>query len=99
MHQKNRKKATIILVVYLIATLALLFLGYSVRQPQVARQEFPFTVTYSYQGETKTISAVYVGEYSRSAKYLGDDSITWYGYIKDHNRLESDFYRIGELDG
>ena len=96
---KNCTKAKIIFVTYLIATLALLFLGYSVRQPQVARQEFPFTVTYSYQGETKTISAVYVGEYVRTAKYLGDDSITWYGYIKDHNRLEADFYRIGELDG
>ena len=23
--------------------------------------------------------------------YLGDDSLAWYGYIKDHNRLESDF--------
>ena len=96
---KNYTKVKIILIGYLIATLALLLFGYSVRQPRVVRQEFPFTITYSYQGETKTISAVYVGEYVRTAKYLGDDSVTWYGYIKDHNRLESDFYRIGELDG
>lgn len=96
---KNCKKANTILVVYLIATLALLFFGYSVRKPQVARQEFPFTITYAYQGETKTISDVYVGEYVRKAKYLGDDSVAWYGYIKDHNRLESDFYRIAEVDG
>ena len=56
MNTKNRKKAKIILVVYLIATLALLFLGYSVRKPKAAQQEFPFAVTYSYQGETKTVS-------------------------------------------
>ena len=98
MNTKNLKKAKIILAVYLIATLALLFMGYSVRKPKVAQREFPFTITYSYQGETKTISDVYVGEYVPTAKYLGDDSVTWYGYIKDHNRLESDFYRIGEID-
>lgn len=99
MNTKNLKKAKIILVVYLIATLALLFLGYSVQKPKVAQQEFPFTITYSYQGKTETISDVYVGEYVRAAKYLGDDSVAWYGYIKDHDRLESDFYRIGEIDG
>ena len=99
MNRNNLKKAKIILAVYLIATLALLFLGYSVQKPKIAQQEFPFAITYSYQGETKTISDVYVGEYVRRAKYLGDDNLVWYGYIKDHNRLESDFYRIGELDG
>lgn len=99
MDTKNLKKAIIILVVYLIATLALLLWGYSVQKPKVARQEFPFTITYSYQGKTQTISNVYVGEYVRSAKYLGEDSVGWYGYIKDHDRLESDFYRIGEIDG
>ena len=71
MNTKNLKKARVILVVYLIATLALVLFGYSVQKPKVARQEFPFTVTYSYQGETKTISDVYVGEYVRKAKYLG----------------------------
>ena len=99
MKAQNRKKAKYIFAIYLVATLALLFLGYSVQKPKVAQQEFPFTITYTYQGETKTISDVYVGEYVRRAKYLGDDSVAWYGYIKDHNRLESDFYRIGEVDG
>ena len=99
MKTKNLKKAKIILLVYLSATLALLFLGYSVRKPDVARQEFPFNITYSYQGETKTISDVYVGEDVRDAKYIGDDSVAWCGYIQDHNRLESDFYRLGDIDG
>ena len=99
MKAKNCLKAEIIFGVYLIATCALLVLGYSVQKPKVARQEFPFTITYSYQGITETISDVYVGEYVRRAKYLADDSLAWCGYIQDHNRLESDFYRIGEHDG
>ena len=99
MNAKNLKKAKIILVVCLIAMLALLLLGYSVRSPKIAQQEFPFSITYSYLGETKTISGTFVGEYVRKAKYLGDDSVAWYGSIKDHDRLESDFYRIGEIDG
>lgn len=37
MNTKNFKKAKLILVVYLIATLSLLFLGYSVQKPRVAR--------------------------------------------------------------
>ena len=99
MNPKNRKIAKCILLGYLIATLALLVLGYSVRKPKVAQQEFPFTITYSYQGKTETISDVYVGEYVRRAKYIGDDSVAWCGYIQDHNRLESDFYRLGDIDG
>ena len=99
MNTKNLKKAKFILIIYLIATLALLFLGYSVQKPKVAQQEFPFTITYSCQGKTETISDVYVGEYVRRAMYLGDDSVAWYGYIKDRDRLESDFYRIAEIDG
>ena len=99
MKTKNLRKTNMILVVSLIATLMLLFLGYSVQKPDVAQEEFPFTITYSYQGETKTISDVYVAEYVQRAKYLGENSLTWYGYIQDHNRLESDYYRIGEIDG
>lgn len=98
MNQKNRQKAKIILVVYLAATLALLLLGYSVQSPKVALQEFPFTITYTLQGQTETISDVYVVEYIRTEKYIGDDVVAWFGYIKDHNRLELDWYRIADLD-
>ena len=99
MNQKNIKKAKIILIVYLVATLALLFLGYSVQSPKIAQQEFPFTITYSYQGQTETISDVYVVEYTRSEKYIGDNTMGWFGYIKDHNRLELDWYTIDDADG
>ena len=98
MKEKNRLKAWIILGIYLTATCALLIFGYSVQKPRVGQQEFPFSITYSYQGKTETISDVYVGEYVRWAKYIGDGHTAWYGYVKDRNRLEADFYRIGEQD-
>ena len=99
MKAKNVLKAKIIFGIYLIATCALLLLGYSVQKPKVEQQEFPFSVTYTYQGKTETFSEIYVVEYVRTEKYLGDDSIAWFGYIKDHNRLELDFFRIAEPEG
>lgn len=94
MKTRNHLKAWIIFSVYLIATCALLLWGYSVQKPAVEQQEFPFTITYAYQGQMETISGVYVAEYCRDAKYIGDHSMAWFGYIKDHNRLELDYYRV-----
>ena len=96
MKRKNQLKAWLILAIYIAATCALVFGCYSVQKPAVERQEFPFTLTYSYQGKTQTISDVYVAEYDRVAKYIGDEPLTWFGYVKDKDRLESDFYRISE---
>ena len=95
---KNKVKAWIIFGVYLVATVALLLLGYSVQKPAVAQEEFPFTITYSYQGETKTISDVYVVEYARTEKYIGEDAVRWNGYIKDHDKLQADYYQVVELE-
>ena len=86
----------LILGIYLLATCVLVLSCYCVQTPAVQQQEFPFTITYSYQGRTQTISDVYVAEYVRAPKYIGDDTISWYGYIKDRNRLEADFYRVAE---
>ena len=99
MNTKNRLRAKIILGIYLTATCVLLLLGYSAQKPRVKQQEFPFSITYSYQGKTETISGVYASEYDLGAKYMEDEPTAWYGYILDHNRLEADFYRIAEQDG
>ena len=97
MKTKNQLKAWMILGIYLVVTCALMLLGYSVQKPSAERQEFPFSITYSYQGATETISGTYVGEYVRKAKYIGDDSITWHGYIKDHDMLAYDYYTIDDF--
>ena len=99
MNTKNRLRAKIILGIYLTATCVLLLLGYSAQKPRVKQQDFPFSITYSYQGKIKTIMGVYAGEYDLGAKYMEDEPTAWYGYVKDHNRLEADFYRIAEQDG
>lgn len=99
MKKKNRLKAWLIFGIYFAVTCALILGCYSLQKPAVQQQEFPFTITYSYQGKTETISDVYVAEYTRVAKYIGDEPLAWYGYVKDKDRLESDFYRIGESDG
>lgn len=91
---KNKAKAWIILSVYLIATCSLLLWGYRVQQPAIPKQEFPFTVTYTYEGSTETISGIYIAEYVRDAKYIGDDPLKWDGHIKDRDILEADYYTI-----
>ena len=67
MKTDNRLKAWIIFGAYIAATCALLIFGYSVQTPAVKQQEFPFTITYTYQGTTDTISDIYVAEYVREA--------------------------------
>lgn len=96
--KKNIRKAWIILSIYLAATCALLVFGYRVQKPAVKRQEFPFTITYCYDNQTQTISDVFVAEYAPDAKYIGEDAIGWYGYIKDHDIMQNDFYRIAETE-
>ena len=99
MNKKNVKTVKLIFAVYLAVTLALLCFGYAVQAPATAQQEFPFTVTYSFDGETRTISDLYVAEYTPGPMYLEDDGVAWFGYVKDRNRLEADYYNVGEADG
>lgn len=99
MKNDNRRNALIILGLYLLTTVTLLFWGFSVREPAVKTQEFPFTITYTYRGTTRTISETYVAEYCRDEKYIGDDDIAWYGYVRGWNRLESDYCRVAEDEG
>ena len=90
--------AWIILALHLIATALLLIFGYGVQKPAVQKQEFPFTITYTHQGEQKTISKVFVAEHTGFAKYLGDRPLAWFGHIQDQDMLAPDFIRIAEDD-
>ena len=88
------RAAWIILALHLAATALLLIFGYGVQRPAVRKQEFPFSITYTYQGEQKTISKVFVAEHTDFAKYLGDRPLAWFGYIQDQDMLAPDFIRI-----
>lgn len=98
MQMTNLRRAAGILAAGLIAVCLLLLAGYTVQKPAVSRQEFPFTITYEYQGQTHTITGVYIAEYEHTAKYIGDPALAWDGYIKDHNRLDWNYYRIIETE-
>jgi hypothetical protein len=98
MKRQIPRAAWIILALHLSATALLLCFGYGIQKPAVQKQEFPFTITYTYQGQQQTISEVYVAEYSPFAKYLGDRPLGWFGYRLDQDRLESDFIRIAQND-
>ena len=98
MKRQIPRAAWIILALHLSATALLLCFGYGVQKPAVQKQEFPFTITYTYRGQQQTISEVYVAEYSPFAKYLGDRPLAWFGYRLDQDRLESDFIRIAQND-
>lgn len=98
MKRQIPRAAWIILALHLSATALLLCFGYGIQKPAVQKQEFPFTITYTYRGQQTTISEVYVAEYSPFAKYLGDRPLAWFGYRLDQDRLESDFIRIAQDD-
>lgn len=98
MKKQIPRAAWIILALHLSATALLLCFGYGIQKPAVQKQEFPFTITYTYRGQQTTISEVYVAEYSPFAKYLGDRPLAWFGYRLDQDRLESDFIRIAQSD-
>jgi hypothetical protein len=96
MNKKIPRAAWIILTLYLAATALLLIFGYGVKKPALQEQEFPFSITYTLDGEQKTVSGVFVAEFSMSPGYLGDKSHGWFGYIRDQDLLSPDFIRIAE---
>lgn len=86
----------IILAVYLLATAALLLLGYRVEAPAVQQAEFPYSITYSLQGEEATLRGVFLCRCLSRPKYLGESNLGFDGYIKDHDDAHRDFYRVLE---
>lgn len=50
-------------------------------KPAISEGEFPFSITYEYLGETKTISGVYACKYSGSQTILGEHERFWEGEI------------------
>lgn len=86
----------IILAVYLLATAALLLLGYREEAPAVQQAEFPYSVTCSLQGEDITLRGVFLCRCLSGPKYLGESNLRFDGYVKDHTHDQRDFYRVLE---
>ena len=76
------KKISVILILLLLVNI-FSGCGITVPRPEVKNAEFDFSVTYELNGETRTVSGVYVCEYD--GVYLALESgycRGWNGYIK-----------------
>lgn len=82
---KKLSSAMIILAVTLVVyTIATVMFCYTT-MPKVAQGEFPFSITYEYKGETKTLSGVLECEYSGSYTILNEHNRYWdYEVIYDN---------------
>jgi hypothetical protein len=77
----KRVLCSAILIVLLITTLT--SCGLDVPRPEVKSGEFDFTVTYEFNGETKTVSGVYVCEYAGLSWSLdGGFHRDWDSYVE-----------------
>ena len=77
----KRVLCSAILIVLLITMLT--SCGLDVPRPEVKSGEFDFTVTYEFNGETKTVSGVYVCEYAGLSWSLdGGFHRDWDSYVE-----------------
>jgi hypothetical protein len=58
------KRLISVLMIILMISVLLTSCGFSVLSPERKTGEFNFSVTYEYNGETKTVSGVYMCEYN-----------------------------------
>ena len=85
MKTKKLSSTMIFLAITIIAYVAAsVFFCYTTK-PEVTTGEFPFSLTYEYKGETKTLSGVYKCEYSGSSTIHGEHNRYWNGEAKYEN--------------
>ena len=71
----------ITMIAYVVASV---FFCYTTK-PEVTKGEFPFSLTYEYKGETKTLSGVFECEYAGSNTIQGEHNRYWDEEIKYEN--------------
>ena len=93
------KKLLCALILALLVSVMLTSCGLTVERPEVKEGEFNFSVTYEINGETKTVSGVYVCEYDGIDRVLdGVDHREWKGYIKE-GTIEEQIKLATAVDG
>ena len=92
---KNKKLLLpiIVIVAAVIASVAFSCVSGIVKKPQVEEQEFPFSITYKFNSEIKTINGTYVCKFSSGDTVDFEQSRYWDGYVKD-KEFENDNYCI-----
>ena len=70
---------TIFLVLTIIAYIASTLIFCYTTKPEISEGEFPFSITYEYNGETTTLSGVYKCEFASSHTIFGIHERYWSG--------------------
>lgn len=92
------KKGSALCVLVILLVLMMTGCGLTVPRPEIKSEEFDFSVTYEYGGETKTVSGVFVCEYAGTSWTLdGGYGRDWTGHIQG-GELE-DHVPIDTVDG
>ena len=68
------------------------------KKPTVTEAEFPFSITYELNGETKTITDVYTARYVGNTGYADTKNRAYSGKIGD-KEVDDTTYTIGEENG
>ena len=71
----------ITIIAYVVASVIFCY----TTKPEVTKGEFPFSITYEYKGETKTLSGIFECEYSGSNTIQGEHNRYWDEEIKYEN--------------
>lgn len=74
---KKLTVAMILLAITIVAYIVASVLFCYTTKPEVTKGEFPFSITYEYKGETKTLSGVLECEYSGSSTIHGEHNRYW----------------------
>lgn len=77
MKTKKFLSTIIFLIITIIAYVVATVLFCYTTKPEISTGEFPFSITYEYKGETKTLSGVLECEYSGSNTIQGEHNRYW----------------------
>ncbi|MBR5597313.1 MAG: hypothetical protein IKW30_07895 [Lachnospiraceae bacterium] len=71
----------ITMIIYVVASVLFCY----TTKPKVSKEEFPFSITYEYKGETKTLAGILECEYSGSDTIYGEHNRYWNQEVKYEN--------------
>ena len=98
MKSKKLLLPIIILIVAVIASVAFACFSGIVQKPQIEESEFPFSIAYEYQSETKTLNGTYVCDFSGGDTVGFEQERYWSGYVKDNECGDDNYYIVSETE-
>ncbi len=69
---KKMRLPLILFAAELVIGLVLSIILFGVTAPEIKKEEFPYSITYEYNGETKTINDTYCCEFKGANAFSGE---------------------------